>query len=325
MTEPEGQNTTRRGTQQADVATVPRFANIATFMRVAQADTADDLDVAMFGVPFDLGSSFRSGSRHGPSEIREMSRLIREVNYATGTAPFQACRVADIGDAPVNSLDIGESMSAIEAFVADIVASGARPLAAGGDHTITLPILRALTQDGPLALVQIDAHSDTQDAMLGRDVANGTVFRRAIEEGLLEPRLCFQIGIRGTLFKADELAWARDAGVTIFDMDDFEKLGAQEITSRIRDAIKDQATYLTFDVDALDPTVAPGTGGLEPGGLSYRDALKLLHGIRGINLVGADVVEICPPLEPGNLTAVVAANIMFEELCLLAESMGAST
>ncbi|MEM7123120.1 MAG: agmatinase [Pseudomonadota bacterium] len=325
MTELGGQNTRPRDTQQADVATVPRFANIATFMRVAQSGTAEGLDVAMFGVPFDLGSSFRSGSRHGPSEIREMSRLIREVNYATGTAPFQHCRVADIGDAPVNSLDVDESLSAIETFVADVVACGARPLAAGGDHTITLPILRALAQDGPLALVQIDAHSDTQDVMLGRDVANGTVFRRAIEEGLLEPRLCFQIGIRGTLFKADELAWARDAGVTIFDMDDFEDLGAQEITARMVGAIKDHATYLTFDVDALDPAVAPGTGGLEPGGLSYRDALKLMHGIRGLNLAGADVVEICPPLEPGNLTAMVAANIMFEELCLLAEAKDRST
>ncbi len=158
--------------------------------------------------------------------------------------------------------------------------------------------------------------------MLGRSVANGTVFRRAIEEGLLDPRRCFQVGIHGTLFKADELAWAHGVGITTFDMDDIDALGPQEITRRIKCTIGARPTYLTFDVDALDPSIAPGTGGLEPGGLSYRDALRLLHGIRGLDFIGADVVEICPPLEPGTLTAMVGANIMFEELCLIAEAIG---
>ena len=306
---------------QHDVALVPRFANVATFLRASQCDRPAGLDIAMFGVPFDLGSSFRSGSRHGPAQIREMSRLIREVNALTGAAPFSTCRVADLGDAPINALDADASLRAIEDFVTEVVSAGARPLAAGGDHTITLPILRALAKDAPLALVQVDAHSDTQDSMLGRSVANGTVFRRAIEEGLLDPRLCFQLGIRGTLFKADELAWAREAGIAIFTMDDVDTLGFPEITERIKDTIGDRPAYLTFDVDALDPSIAPGTGGLEPGGLSYRDALRLLHGIRGLDVIGADVVEVCPPLEPGTLTATVGANIMFEELCLLSEAI----
>ncbi|MCP4386626.1 MAG: agmatinase [Hyphomicrobiales bacterium] len=275
----------------------------------------------MFGVPFDLGSSFRSGSRHGPAQIRELSRLIREVNYLTGVAPFTVCRVADLGDAPVNSLDVNASLNSIEDFVLDIVERGARPLVAGGDHTISLAILRAVAKDTPVALIQIDAHSDTQDKMLGHPVANGTVFRRAIEEGLLLPHLCFQVGIRGTLFKVDELAWARNAGVTVFDMEDVETLGAGEVAVQIMNAIGDRPTYLTFDIDALDPSIAPGTGGLEPGGLSYREALRLLHGIRGLDIVGADVVEVCPPLDPGVLTATAAANIMFEELCLIAEAL----
>ena len=310
------------GPSQPDVAVVPRFANVATFLRASQRDGPEDLDVALFGVPFDLGSSFRSGARHGPAQIREMSRLIREVNALTGTAPFAACRVADIGDAPINALDAEASLQAIEDFTAGVVAAGARPLAAGGDHTITLPILRALAKDAPVALVQVDAHSDTQDAMLGRAVANGTVFRRAVEEGLVDPRLCFQVGIRGTLFKAEELDWARQAGIAIFTMDDIDALGFQEIAGRIKGAIGERPAYLTFDVDALDPSIAPGTGGLEPGGLSYRDALRLLHGLRGLDVIGADVVEVCPPLEPGTLTAMVGANLMFEELCLIAEAIG---
>ncbi len=308
--------------EQHDVAVMPRFANVATFLRARQHDGPEDLDVAMFGVPFDLGSSFRSGSRHGPAQIREMSRLIRESNALTGTAPFATCRVADIGDVPINALDSEASLRAIEDFVAGIAAAGARTLAAGGDHTITLPILRALAKDAPVALVQVDAHSDTQDSMLGRQVANGTVFRRAIEEGLLDPQLCFQVGIRGTLFKVDELDWARQAGIAIFTMDDIDALGFQKIAGRITRAIGGRPTYLTFDVDALDPSIAPGTGGLEPGGLSYRDALRLLHGLRGLDFIGADVVEVCPPLESGTLTAMVAANIMFEELSLISEAIG---
>lgn len=317
-----GNGEARQCTNQADVANVPRFANVATFMRVGLRDNPEGLDIAMFGVPFDLGSSFRSGARHGPAQIREMSRLIREVNYMTGVAPFHKCRIADIGDAPINSLDIDQSLQGIEEFVLRIVASGARPLAAGGDHTITLPILRAVARDTPVALVQIDAHSDTQDLMLGRKIANGTIIRRAVEECLLEPHLVFQVGIRGTLFDLEELTWARDIGITIFDMADLDELGAGETASRIRSAIGERPTYLSFDIDALDPSIAPGTGGLEPGGLTYREASRLLHGLRGLEFIGADVVEVCPPLEPGTLTATVGCNIMFEELCLLSRSLG---
>ena len=306
--------------RQADVTAVPRFADVATFMRSQYRDSPADLDIAMFGVPFDLGSSFRTGARHGPAQIREMSRLIREVNYATRVAPFELCRIGDIGDAPVNSLNLEASLAGIQAFVDAIVSAGAKPLAAGGDHTISLPILRALRANTPLALVQIDAHSDTQDRMLGEKYANGTPVRRAVEEGLLDPKKTVQVGIRGTLFAADELDWAIEQGITIIDMDGIEALGAVGVARKVREIVADTDCYLSIDIDALDPSVAPGTGGLEPGGLSVRDAQVILRNLRELLLVGADVVEVSPPLDATGATALVAANLMFEALCLLGET-----
>jgi len=305
--------------KQRDVTTVPRFANVATFMRSQLQDTPADLDIAMFGVPFDLGSSFRSGARHGPAQIREMSRLIREVNYTTKIAPFDLCRIADIGDAPVDSLDLDASLRSIQEFVQTILDADTRPLAVGGDHTISLPILRAIAANEALGLVQVDAHSDTQDLMLGKKYANGTPFRRAVEEGLIDPQKTVQIGVRGTLFSADELDWALEQGITIIDMDEFEKLGASGVAEKARDILGDRDCYLSIDIDALDPGVAPGTGGLEPGGLTVRQAQVFLRELRGACFVGADVVEVSPPLDATGGTALVAANLMFEALCLLAE------
>ncbi len=307
-------------TPQHSVTKVPRFANVATFMRSRLVDGPADLDIAMFGVPFDLGSSFRTGARHGPSQIREMSRLIREVNYTTKIAPFDLCRIADIGDSPVNPLDMTDSLLSIQRFAQQIADAGARPLAAGGDHTISLPILRAIVRDAPLGLVQIDAHSDTQDAMLGSAYANGTPFRRAVEEGLIDPRRTVQVGIRGTLFSMDELDWAHSSGITIIDMDELESSGAKGVAEKVREIVSGDDCYLSFDIDALDPGVAPGSGGLEPGGLSVRQAQCILRGLRGVKFVGADIVEVSPPLDASGNTALVAANIMFEELCLLAEN-----
>jgi guanidinopropionase len=248
-----------------------------------------------------------------------MSRLIREVNYTTKVAPFDLCRIADIGDAPVDSLDLNASLRSIQEFVQKILDADAHPLAAGGDHTISLPILRAIAAREALALVQVDAHSDTQDLMLGKKYANGTPFRRAVEEGLIDPQKTIQIGIRGTLFAADELDWALEQGITIIDMDEFELLGAPGAARKVRDIVADRECYLSIDIDALDPGVAPGTGGLEPGGLSVRQAQVFLRELRGTCFVGADIVEVSPPLDATGGTALVAANLMFEALCLLAE------
>jgi guanidinopropionase len=307
--------------QQVDVNSVPRSAQVATLMRARSHDSFDGLDIALAGVPFDGGSSFRAGARHGPAQMREMSRLIRAAHYATGVAPFDMCRVADVGDAPVNPLDVSASLESIESFFAAVRASGALPLVAGGDHTITLPILRAIAADAPVGLLQIDAHSDTQDRVFGQAYANGTPIRRAIEEGLVEPRHIVQIGIRGTLFSKDELDWARAQGVKIVTIDDFYELGVEGVIGRTREAFEGLSTYVTVDMDALDPAFAPGVGGLEPGGMSVRDVQLLLRGMGGLDLVGADVNEVSPPLDPTGNTALVACNLMFELLCLLAEKV----
>ena len=246
-----------------------------------------------------------------------MSHLIKQLNYSTKVAPFELCKIADVGDAPVNSLDIEASLESIQAFFEDIVANGAVPLAVGGDHTISLPVLGAVAKDRPVGLLQIDVHSDTMDRMLGKEFANGTPFRRAIEEGLIDPQRTVQIGIRGTLFEADEHAWAYEQGVTIISTDDFFEWGVEKVIDKARGILADGAVYPTFDMDVLDPAYAPGTGDLEIGGLATRDAQLPLRGMYGLNFVGADINEIAPPLDPTGNTALVAANIMFEELCLL--------
>jgi guanidinopropionase len=307
--------------QQYDVSTVPRFANLNPFMRATYQEDPTGLDIAMVGVPFDLGSSFRIGSRHGPAQMREMSRMIRQVHYPSMFEPFKRFKIADVGDAPVNSLDIQESLSSIEAFFQKIHSAGVLPLAAGGDHTITLPILRAIAKERPLSLVQIDAHSDTIDEMLGKKYANGTPIRRAIEEGLVDPKRTVQVGIRGTLFKADDLDWAKNQGITIFDMDDCAEMGLAKVINAIHTIVGEYPTYLTFDIDSLDPAFAPGAGGLEPGGFTVREAQQLLRGLKGIRFVGADINEVCPPLDPSGNTALVACHLMFEELCLLAAAL----
>jgi guanidinopropionase len=303
--------------KQYDVNQIPRFANINPLMRATFQEDPSDLDVAMFGVPFDLGSSFRTGSRHGPAQIREMSRLIKQVHYPSMQEPFNDFKIADVGDAPVNSLDIEESLDRIHAFVDNICSKGAVPLAAGGDHTISLPILRAIAKDAPVSMIQIDAHADVLDEMLGKKYANGTPFRRAIEEGLLDPKRIVQIGLRGSLFHKDDHKWAKEQGITQINIDQFYKLGIEGVVNIIKETVKDTATYLTFDMDVIDPAFAPGVGGLEPGGLTSREAQLLLRNLTEFNIIGADINEVSPPYDASGNTALLAANLMFEILCLL--------
>ena len=303
---------------QIDAKRTPRFAGVATLMRAAQRQTADGLSIALCGVPFDGGSSFRAGARHGPAQMREMSRLIRQAHYASKISPWELCAIADVGDAPTHPLDVGASLDSIQDFFEGLRDAGARPLAAGGDHLVTLPILRALASDGPIGLLQLDAHSDTQDAMLGERYANGTPIRRAIEEGLVDPARVVQIGIRGTLFSADEFDWALGRGVTIVAIDEFHDLGMAETIALSLRALGTGPAYLTLDIDVLDPAFAPGTGGLEPGGMTVRELQVLVRGLGALDLVGADITEVSPPLDPSGNTALVACSLMFELLCLLA-------
>ena len=304
-----------------DSFVTPRFAQHATFMRAPVATDATGLDIARVGVPFDLGSTNRAGARHGPAQIREMSRLIRQVNGATGVAPFKLCRIADVGDTPINPLDAMGSLDMAEAFFRDLHAKGVVPISAGGDHTVPLPVIRAIgSKSRPFAMVHFDAHSDTWDTLYDNKVNNATPFRRLIEEGLADPRKLVQIGIRGTLFAEDDLVWAKAQGVRIIGMDEFEALGRERVVAEVRRIVGDTPVYVTFDVDGLDPVHCPGTGAPEPGGLSMRDAQVVIRGLGGLDVIGGDVCEVSPPLDPAGHTALNAANLMFEILCIAAEA-----
>ncbi len=308
------------------MAKMPRFADLATFMRLRHVAEPAGLDIALIGVPFDGGTTNRPGARHGPRQIRDMSTLIRQVNPVTKVAPFSLCRCADLGDAEINPIDLAVSLANIQALFARVKKAGVVPLSAGGDHLITLPILRAIAADGPVAMIHVDAHSDTDDAHFGGSkLTHGTPFRRAIEEGLLDPRRVVQIGIRGSMHGPSDLDWALDQGIRVITMVEAETMlasgGMAALIAEARRVAGAGATYLSFDVDGLDPVYAPGTGTPEIGGLTTREALALLRGLGGIDFIGGDVVEVAPPYDPGGNTALVAATMMFEIACLLAEAI----
>ncbi len=308
--------------QPTAMADTPRFADPATFMRLPHLSDPAEIDIAIIGVPFDTGTTNRPGARHGPRQIRDMSTLMRRVHHVSKIAPFVLCRCADLGDAPVNPVDIQVSLERIETFARRIHEAGTALLAAGGDHLSTLPILRAVAAEGALGMVHIDAHSDTTDSYFGDSrYTHGTPFRRAIEEGLLDPERVIQIGIRGSLHEADELDWAYEKGVRVVTMEEFEELGAEATIEEAWRVAGDGPAYVSFDVDGLDPVYAPGTGTPEAGGLTTREAQRLIRGLRGMDLIGGDVVEVAPPFDPGGATALAAATMMFEILCVLAEAV----
>ena len=301
---------------------MPRFAGPATFMRLPHLADPAEVEIALIGVPFDAGTTNRPGARHGPRQMRDMSTLMRRVHHASKIAPFALCRCADLGDAPVNPVDIEDSLSRIEAFVRPLHDAGAAVLAAGGDHLSTLPILRVIAAEGALGMVHIDAHSDTTDSYFGgHRYTHGTPFRRAIEEGLLDPARVIQIGIRGSLHEPDDLDWAYEQGLRIIAMEELDELGVDGTIEEAWRVAGDGPTYVSFDVDGLDPVYAPGTGTPEVGGLTTREAQRLIRGLRGMELVGGDVVEVSPPFDPAGGTALVGATMMFEILCVLAEAV----
>jgi guanidinopropionase len=310
--------------QPLDAAAVPRFAGHATFMRLPAVATADGLDVALVGIPWDGGTTNRAGARHGPREIRNQSSLIRRVHHATGVAPFDLARVADVGDVSVNPIDLADGLVRIEAGIAAIVRDGAIPLAAGGDHLSTLPVLRAIIRHGrtkfrPLGMIHFDAHSDTNDRYFGDNLlTHGTPFRRAVEEGLLDPARVAQIGIRGSVHAPYEHDWARGQGMRVIYMEEFVARGAADVMAQARDVVGDAPIYVSFDIDCLDPSMAPGTGTPEIGGFSTREAQQMLRLLDGLDIVGADVVEVAPPFDVGGITALAGATMMFELLCVIA-------
>jgi len=298
---------------------MPRVGGHATLFRLPIQDTAADLDVALLGIPLDGGTSNRSGARFGPRQIRSESVLVRPYSMAVGAAPFDSFQIADIGDIAINPYNLLKAVDEIEAFIDKVLACGAKPVSMGGDHTVTLPILRAVAKKyGPVAVVHIDAHSDINDTQFGEKIAHGTVFRRAIEEGLIEASKMVQIGLRATGYTADDFDWSRQQGVRVVTAEECWYKSLTPLMAEVRETIgTDIPVYLTFDIDGLDPSVAPGTGTPEPAGLSSSQALEIIRGCFGLNLVGCDLVEVSPPYDPSGNTALLAANLIFEMLCSL--------
>lgn len=297
---------------------MPRFAGPATMMRLPTQETAAGLDACFVGVPMDIGTSNRAGTRHGPRQIRAESCMLRPYNMATGAAPFDSLQVADIGDVAINTFDLKKSVGLIEDSFDAVLATGAIPLTLGGDHTLTLPILRALKKlHGPVALVHVDAHADINEHMFGEAIAHGTPFRRAVEEGLLDCDKVFQIGLRGTGYAPEDFDWPRSQGFTVVTAEDCWHKPLTPLMETVRDKIGDHPTYLTYDIDSLDPAFAPGTGTVEVGGLSTWQALEIVRGCRGLKLVGGDLVEVSPPYDPSGNTALIGASLLYEMLCVL--------
>jgi len=298
---------------------MPRFAGLATMMRLPAATSAAGLDAAFIGVPLDIGTSNRAGARFGPRQIRAESALLRPYNMATGAAPFDTLQVADLGDVPINTYSLAKSLPLITSFYDEVLSHGCRPLTLGGDHTIALPILRAIRQrHGPVALVHVDAHADINDEMFGEPVAHGTPFRRAVEEGLLVCDKVWQIGLRGTGYAADDFDWPRARGFTVVPAHEVWYRSLAPLMAEVRERIgTSQPVYVTFDIDGIDPSFAGGTGTPEIGGLSVPQALEIIRGCRGLNVVGGDLVEVAPPYDPSGNTALLGANLLYEMLCIL--------
>ena len=297
---------------------MPRFAGPATMMRLPTQDTAEGLDACFAGVPFDIGTSNRSGARFGPRQIRTESCLIRPYNMATRAAPFDSLQVADIGDVATNPYNLQDSIKRIEVFYDDILKHACKPLTLGGDHTIALPILRAMQRKhGPLGVVHVDAHADINDTMFGEPIAHGTPFRRAIEEELIEPKRMVQIGLRATGYEAEDFDWPRDQGVRVVQAEECWYHSLAPLMDEVREQLGAGPVYITFDIDGIDPAFAPGTGTPEVGGLTTPQALEIIRGCRGLDIVGGDLVEVAPPYDPSGNTSLLAANLLFEMLCVL--------
>ena len=300
----------------------PRYAGPVTFMRTPLVHDPSKLDIALIGVPFDGGAENRPGQRHGPREVRNMSSLLRAIHHVTRVNPYELCRVGDVGDVLLDCVfDFEASHAAIMEFFRSVHASGAVPLSVGGDHSISLPILRAIAATGSLGLVHIDAHTDTCDEEFGSKYTHGTPFRRAVEEGMLDPKRTVQIGIRGAQNSEEGWTFSAGSGMRVIFMEEFTRLGVDAVVAEARRVVGDGPTYVSFDVDSLDPAFAPGTGTPEVGGITTVEAQALLRGLRGLDLIGGDVVEVSPPFDPSGNTALVGATMMYETLCLLAEAV----
>jgi agmatinase len=304
---------------QVDGLVVPRYAGLTTFARLPRLEDVVEHDVAVVGLPFDSGVTYRPGARFGPSHIRQASRLLRPYNPALEASPFQLAQVVDAGDVACNPFHIESALEQIESGVAGLVTGGKPVMVLGGDHTVALPVLRALqAQHGPIALVHFDAHLDTWDTYFDAPNTHGTPFRRASEEGLIVKGSSAHVGIRGSLYDRQDLLDDEALGFTIVHSRDVDRIGVDGIIERVLQRVGDEPVYVSIDIDVLDPAFAPATGTPEAGGLTSRELLGVLRGLAPVNLVGADVVEVSPPYDHAEITAVAAANLAYELVTLMA-------
>ena len=294
----------------------PRYADISTFFRLPIVKDLSKLDYCFCGVPWDGGTTNRPGARHGPREVRNASSLVRLYHPVSLKSPYDIYNVADVGDCPVNPADLQDSLSKIEIFFKNISKMGTIPISIGGDHLISLPILRGLKKDKAIGIFQFDSHSDTWDSYFGGyKYTHGTPFRRAIEEKLVDPTKYVMLGIRGSLYDPNDLKWAQDQGITIITIDEYYEMGLEKCIEKILKILDGSDIYFTLDIDGIDPTFAPGTGTPEVGGFNVRETQVIIRALKNLNFVGGDVVEVSPPFDINNMTSHVAATIAFEMLC----------
>ncbi len=301
-----------------DGAVVPRFAGPATFARLPRREDVPQTDIAVLGVPFDAGVSYRPGARFGPAHVRQSSRLLRPYNPALQVAPFAGHQVSDAGDLTVNPYSIAEAITQIEQGAAEVVDAGARLVTIGGDHTIVLPLLRVMhSQHGPVAVLHFDAHLDTWDTYFGEPYTHGTPFRRASEEGLIDLRHSMHVGIRGPLYAGSDLADSERLGFISLHCSEIDELDVTGVVERMLARLGDAAVYVSVDIDVLDPAHAPGTGTPEAGGMTSRELLGVLRGLAGLRVVGADVVEVAPAYDHAEITGIAAAHVAYELISVL--------
>ncbi|CAM3829957.1 agmatinase [Phaeobacter inhibens] len=302
---------------------MPRFAGLPTFMRLPHVTVSDPIidqvQLGLVGVPWDAGTTNRPGPRHGPRQLRDLSTMIRAGNPVTGINPFSMINCADLGDVAPNPVDLIDCMERISAFYADLKSRDIFALTVGGDHLVSLPVLRGLASGAPVGLIQFDSHTDLFDSYFGGNkYTHGTPFRRAIEEGLVDPKRMVQIGIRGTAYNTEDVEWGQAQGVRIIRIEEFFDRGVSDVMREVREIVGDQPTYCTYDIDFVDPAFAPGTGTPEVGGPNSFQALQVVRELAGVQLVGADLVEVSPPFDTNGNTAWLGASILFEMLCVSA-------
>lgn len=297
---------------------MPRFGGIASMLRLPHLASPQGLDAAFIGIPLDIGTSLRSGTRFGPRQIRSESVMIRPYNMATGAAPFDSLSVADLGDVAINTFNLLDTVRLIEEHYDRVLAHDVIPLTLGGDHTLTLPVLRALKKKyGAVGLVHVDAHADVNEHMFGEKIAHGTTFRRAVEEGLLDCDRVVQIGLRAQGYAADDFDWCREQGFRVVQAEECWHRSLTPLMAEVRERVGGGPVYLSYDIDSIDPAWAPGTGTPEIGGLTTIQALEIIRGCRGLELVGCDLVEVSPPYDTTGNTALLGANLLYEMLCVL--------